>query len=275
MTAVLLGALLHASWNALVRGASDRTLDTALVVGGAGLTAACWLPFAPLPLPQSWPYLAASVVTHLAYFVLVALAYRRGQLSFVYPIMRGSAPAISAAIAALLLNELPSAGGWFGLVLICCGIIVLAADSFRARSFQGSSAVFALMNAAVIVLYTLVDGVGARLSGHPVSYTGWIFLLTAFSLVAISVKRNRVTAARYFRSYWVRGLLGGGCMFGSYGLALWAMTLAPIALIAALRETSVVFAAVIAAAFLGERLTPLRCLSIVIVAAGAFAIKIA
>jgi drug/metabolite transporter (DMT)-like permease len=275
MMAVLLGALLHASWNALVRGASDRTLDTALVVGGAGLTAACWLPFAPLPLPQSWPYLAASVVTHLAYFVLVALAYRRGQLSFVYPIMRGSAPAIAAAVAALLLNELPSAGGWFGLILICCGIIVLAADSFRARSFQGSSAVFALLNSAVIVFYTLVDGVGARLSGHPVSYTGWIFLLTAFSLVAISVKRNRVTASRYFRSYWVRGLLGGACMFGSYGLALWAMTLAPIALIAALRETSVVFAAVIAAAFLGERLTPLRCLSIFIVAAGAFAIKIA
>src|ERR1700704_906659 len=112
MTAVLFGAFLHASWNAIVRGASDGTSSIILVVTGAGLIAACWLPFAPFPAAQSWPNLAASVVVPVAYFVLVAAAYRNGQLSFVYPIMRGSAPAVSAAVAALLLNEIPSAGGW-------------------------------------------------------------------------------------------------------------------------------------------------------------------
>src|SRR6267378_1669811 len=101
MMAVLFGAFLHAGWNALVRGASDGSSSIILVVAGAGLIAACWLPFAPLPAAQSWPYLATSVVVHLAYFALVAAAYRKGQLSFVYPLMRGSAPAVSAAFAAL------------------------------------------------------------------------------------------------------------------------------------------------------------------------------
>jgi drug/metabolite transporter (DMT)-like permease len=274
MMAVLLGALFHAGWNALVRGASDRSLDVVLAVGGAGLITACWLPFAPIPAQQSWPYLITSVVVHNAYFILVALAYRRGQLSFAYPIMRGSAPAISALAAAILLNELPSAGGWLGMLLICCGVMLLAADSWRSRSFQTDSAFSALANAAVIVIYTLVDGVGARLSGHPVSYTGWMFLLTAVSLAAIFFKRDGVNAARYFRCCWRRGLVEGACMFCAYGLALWAMTRAPIGLIAALRETSIVFAAFIAAAFLKESITPMRYLSIFIVIAGTFAIKV-
>lgn len=272
--AVLFGAFLHASWNALVRGASDGTLNIVLVVAGAGLIAACWLPFAPLPATESWPYLAASVIVHFAYFVLVAAAYRKGQLSFVYPIMRGSAPVVSAAVAALLLNEMPSAGGWLGVLLICCGVVLLATDSWRARSFQAASAVFALANAGVIVLYTLVDGVGARLSGHPVSYTGWMILLTALSSTAIFITRDRLDTARYIRRFWLRGLLGGGCMLGSYSLALWAMTRAPIALVAALRETSVIFALVIAATILRERISPLRYASIFIVIAGALAIKI-
>ena len=274
MMAVLLGAVLHASWNALVRGASDRTSDIVLVVGGAGVITACWLPFAPLPEPSSWPYLGVSVVVHVAYFVLVALAYHKGQLSFAYPVMRGSAPAISAAAAALLLNEWPSAGGWLGVLLICGGVIFLAADSRRSKSFHAASAMFALINASVIALYTLVDGVGARLSGHPVSYTGWMFLLTALSLVAISVKRDSVNSARYFQCYWLRGLMGGACTFGSYGLALWAMTRAPIALVAALRETSVVFAAIIAVTFLKEPITGLGYASIFTVCAGAVAIKV-
>lgn len=270
---VLLGALLHAGWNALVRGASDGKLDIILVVAGAGAAAACWLPFAPLPAPQSWPYLGISVAIHVGYFLLVALAYRTGQLSFAYPIMRGSAPAFSAIAAALLLHELPSPSGWLGVFLICCGVILLAADSWRAKSFQGGSALYALATAAAIVFYTLVDGVGARLSGHPASYTGWMFLLTALLLTALSVMRDGVNTALYFRRYWRRGVIGGMGMLASYSLALWAMTRAPIAIVAALREISVVFAVIMAAAFLKERITPMRYLSIVIVIAGAVAIK--
>lgn len=273
MMAVLLGALLHAGWNALVRGASDGALDIILVVAGAGVIAAFWLPFAPVPAAQSWPHLGTSVIIHVVYFRLVALAYRQGQLSFAYPIMRGTAPAISAAAAALLLNELPSPAGWSGVILICCGVILLAADSWRTKSFHAASAMFALATAGVIVTYTLVDGVGARLSGHAASYTGWMFLLTAISLAALSFSHDGAATANYFRRNWRRGLIGGACTLGSYALALWAMTRAPIALVAALRETSVVFALIIAALFLRERISPTRYLSVLVIIAGAVAIR--
>jgi drug/metabolite transporter (DMT)-like permease len=169
---------------------------------------------------------------------------------------------------------MPSAGGWLGVLLICCGVILLATDSWRAKSFHAASAIFALANAGVIVLYTLLDGVGARLSEHPLSYTGWMILLTALASTAIFSTRHRLNTAQYIRRYWLRGLMGGACMLGSYGLALWAMTRAPIALVAALRETSVVFALVIAATLLRERITPMRYASIFIVVVGAVAIKV-
>jgi drug/metabolite transporter (DMT)-like permease len=126
----------------------------------------------------------------------------------------------------------------------------------------------------VIVIYTLVDGVGARLSGHPISYTGWIFFLTAFPLLAASFARQGRKAARNIRLNWGKGLVGGACTLSSYTLALWAITQAPIALVAALRETSVVFGTLIAAGFLKERVSPLRFVSIFIITAGAIAIKV-
>src|SRR5690554_1261717 len=112
MLAVLLGALLHAVWNAMIRGSANRTLDTVLVVAGAGALMIIMLPFVPLPAPASWPYVIASGIIHVAYFLLVAKSYRHGELSFVYPIMRGLAPAVSAIAAALLLAEVPAAAGW-------------------------------------------------------------------------------------------------------------------------------------------------------------------
>ena len=124
MIAVLFGALLHACWNALIRGSTNRTLDTVLVVSGAAVIAVCALPFAPLPAPASWPFLIASGLIHVIYFMLVAQSYRHGDLSFAYPIMRGSAPVVSAVAAALLLTESPSAGGWGG-VLLSSGLTVV------------------------------------------------------------------------------------------------------------------------------------------------------
>lgn len=273
MAVVLFGALLHAVWNALVRAASDKFLNTVLIVGGAGLWTACWLPFAPVPAVESWPYLAASVLIHIAYFSFVALSYRNADLSFVYPIMRGSAPALSAVVVAVVVHESPSPSGWFGVLLISLGIIVLSGDSWRSGSLRFSPTALALTNAGVIVIYTLVDGVGARLSHHPVSYTGWIFFLTAIPLVVVSFAKQYWKAAKHLRLNWGKGLIGGACTLGSYGLALWAMTHAPIALVAALRETSIIFGILIAAVFLKEHVSPLRCLSILAVAAGAIAIK--
>ncbi len=274
MLAVLLGALLHASWNALIRGSTDRTLDTVMVVAGAAVIAAVALPFTPTPSAASWPYLIASGLIHVVYFMLVALSYRHGELSFAYPIMRGSAPVVSAIAAALLLAESPPTGGWLGVLLISGGVMLLAGDSWRSGAFQGRAAIFALATAASIVVYTLVDGVGARLSGHAAAYTGWVFVLTAVPLVMIFLVRDGASTRAYCRQHWRRGLFGGVCTLGAYGLALWAMTRAPIALVAALRETSVIFGALLAVLLLGERLSRTRWAAIAIVTAGAIAIKL-
>lgn len=275
MLAVLLGALLHAAWNALIRGAADRTLDTVLVVCGAGAIMLALLPFAPLPAAASWPYIAASGAIHVAYFLLVAGAYRHGELSFAYPLMRGSAPALSAIAAALLLAEVPSPFGWLGVALICGGMLLLAADAWRKANFHGHAALFAFGTAGIIVVYTLVDGVGVRLSGHAAAYTGWVFLLTALPLLAIFLLRNRAATLAYVQRHWRRGLFGGACTLASYALALWAMTQAPIALVAALRETSVVFGTLLAATLLREKISAARYAAIAVVVAGAAAIKLA
>lgn len=271
---VLLGAGLHAGWNALVRASVHKFFDTALIVTGAAVWTALALPLMPVPAMQSWPYLAASVVIHVVYFSFVAFAYRQGELSFAYPLMRGAAPALSAVAGVLVLHESPSLGGWAGVLLICTGVLVLAADAWRTGTLRVASTLFALANAVVIAIYTLVDGQGARLAGHAFSYTGWMFLLTAPVLLAILAAGQHRGVLEKVRAGWGKGLLGGACTLASYALALWAMTRAPIALVAALRETSVVFGAILAACFLNEPLTRLRCLSIVVVCAGAIAIKI-
>ena len=274
MLAILLGAALHATWNAFVRSAANKFMDTILVLLGMGFWAGCVVPFVPLPSPASWPYLIASIIIHVAYFGLVVLTYRDAELSFAYPIMRGTAPAFSAILAALLLHESPAQLGWMGVFLISCGVVILSLDSWRVGSLKRSSLFLVLLNAGVIVMYTLVDGVGVRLSGNAVSYIGWTFFLPIMFIFLVLLIRWRGPVATYARHHVPRGLIGGACILGSYGIALWAMTRAPIALVAALRETSVLFAMLIATLFLGEQISRWRFISILTISAGAVAIKI-
>lgn len=274
MLVILFGAALHATWNALVRSAPNKFLDTILVLLGMGFWAGCILPFVPIPDTASWPYLIASVIIHVAYFSLVVISYRDAELSFAYPIMRGTAPAFSAILAASLLNESPSLVGWIGVFLISGGVIVLSFDAWRLGSLRRASLFVALSNAAVIVIYTLVDGVGVRLSGNAFSYIGWTFFFPIVPMVAVLLMRWRGAAASYVQQNVARGIVGGACILGSYGIALWAMTRAPIALVAGLRETSVLFGMLFATLFLGERISCWRLLSILAIAGGAIAIKI-
>lgn len=278
MAVVLFSALLHASWNALVRSAADKFDNTVLIVVSAGALAACALPWLAFPAAASWPFLVASVLIHTAYFWLVAFAYRGAGLSFVYPIMRGTAPVFSALVVFALLSESPSFGGWIGLLMICSGVTMLAGDAWRVGNLNTGALWSALLNAAVIVLYTVVDGQGVRLARGAFAYTGWMFALTGVLLLAGSMSiRNRGGTAgivQRMRRHWKSMLLGGACTLGSYTLALWAMTRAPIATVAALRETSVVFAAIIAASLLHEPVSRLRYLSITTVSLGAIAIKL-
>jgi len=274
MLAVLLGAAFHASWNALVKSGLDPLFDTILVTTWITVLMAILLLFLPLPRPDSWWYLIASVLVHIVYYGLLVLAYQGGDLSLVYPVMRGTAPAFTAILAAALLGEQPSWGGWAGILLVSGGVVLLAADSPRSKGVGRTPVVFALLNAGVIVGYTLVDGLGARLSGNAFSYTGWMLLLTgALVFVAALALRGRLVVDHVI-AHWKKGMVGGGCTFASYSLALWAMTRVPIAPVAALRETSIVFSALLAAFVLKEHLTPLRCVSIAVVTIGAIVLKV-
>ena len=275
MAVVLFSALLHASWNALVRSSADKFLSTLHIVCGAGAFAVVLLPGLPLPAPASWPYVVASGLIHVVYFTLVAHAYRGADLSFAYPLMRGTAPALSALAAAWLLGESPSLGGWLGIALICGGVLTLAGSAWRPGGGHLKALASALGNAGVIALYTLVDGLGARGSGHAFSYTAWVFLLTAGLMLGLALVLRGRQLLRPTASAWRNGLLGGAGTLGAYSLALWAMTQAPISAVAALRETSIVFAALIGVLFLKERLRQWRLAAVLLVCAGAAVLKLA
>ena len=274
MLAVIIGAALHASWNALVKSGSDPFLDTVSVATCVAAVTGIVVAFLPVPLEGSWLCLIASVMIHVAYYAFLVLAYRGGDLSLVYPIMRGTAPAFTAVLATALLNEWPTWGGWTGVFLVSGGVLLLTADSPRSKGVRFAPVVFAFLNAGVIVGYTLVDGVGARLSGNAFSYTGWMLLLTGVLVFGISLALRGRQVTDHVLSRWKKGALGGTCTFASYSLALWAMTKAPIAPVAALRESSIIFSALLALFVLKERITTLRYVSIAIVTAGAIAIKV-
>lgn len=269
MLLVLLGALLHASWNAGIRAASDKFVQMVALTVGSALIAAVALPFLPLPAAPSWPFLAASVLAHFIYFTLVARAYARSELSLSYPLMRGAAPLVTALAAVLLLGEPLSGFGWLAVLLLSAGILVLSVE----RTGRGGVS-FALANAGVIAAYTLIDGAGARLAGNAWSYTLWLFLLNAIPFIAwVQLARRAHPAAS--RGVWINGLPGGALALASYGLAIWAMTRAPIPLVAALRETAVIFGLFIGAFALRERSGAARWAATLLVAAGAVMLPLA
>jgi drug/metabolite transporter (DMT)-like permease len=267
--AVLGAALLHAVWNALVKASEDKQLDTYLVAAGSGLLALLLLPFLEPPAAASWPWLAASAAVHILYFVFLAGAYRWGELSYVYPMMRGGGPMIVAASGALVFGEVLRSTEWLGLLLVCSGILAFAAGRHDRRA-----TLFALANAAVIGCYTLIDGAGARASGAPVSYTLWFFAANGAVITTMGLAQRGAAVPAYFRRHWLRGAAGGACALGAYGIALWAMTRAPIALVAVLRETSVIFAAVLGSVLLGEKMTRRRLAATGAVLAGLIALRL-
>lgn len=275
MAVVLGSALLHAGWNALVRSSRDKFLASLHVVCGAAAIAAVLLPGLPLPAAASRPWLLASALIHVVYFTLVARAYHGAELGFAYPLMRGMAPALTALAAALLLGERPAPLGWLGIALICAGVLALAGRAWRGGVSHPAAVLAALANAGVIALYTLVDGQGVRLSGHALSYTGWVFLLTAVPMLGTAALLRGRALLQPPAGAWRTATLGGAGTLAAYSLVLWAMAQAPIALVAALRETSIVFAALMGTLFLGERLGRLRLASTLLVCAGAVLLKLA
>lgn len=269
---VLFGAALHATWNAIIKAGTDKSLDAALVSAGGAVAALPFLALLPLPLSAAWPFIGVSAILQFAYFQLVAAAYRAGDIGLVYPIMRGVAPLLIVASSGYILGETLSGGALIGVMTICAGILTLA---FEARHGSRRAMFLALANACVIASYTYVDGIGARRAGDPISYTLWMALLPPVLLFAWAFsQRGFAAVGRHVRINWWRGLIGGAGSIASYGIALWAMTKAPVAMVAALRESSILFALVISVLVLKERASPWRYVAGGLIAAGVLVLRL-
>jgi drug/metabolite transporter (DMT)-like permease len=275
VTLAVLGAgLLHAGWNALIKsaGGGDPLLDTATIVAGSTLCALVALPFLSVPLAESWPMAAASVVIHFGYYLTLAQAYRTGDLSFAYPLMRGTAPLMVTLLGIVFLRELPSPQVALGIVLICGGIVAIA---FAQRHHHPRAAVdWALGNAGLIGVDTLFDGAGARAAGSALSYVVYLTFFEGLFFLGWLYWRRGTPAVGYVARQWRRGLLGGFCSVAAYGIVLWAMTRAPIAAVSALRETSVLFAAIIGTVLLKEGFGVARLAGAASVVVGVAALKL-
>lgn len=268
--AVLCGAVCHATWNALVKGGGDKMLATAAVAAGGAVLAGLALPFVPLPAPQVWPYLILSAIIQIGYFVLVARAYQAADMSLVYPVMRGTAPLVVALVSSLFLREHFSALSWGGILLLCGGILSMALTGAK----SGRGVQIALINAGVIATYTVLDGIGVRLSGAPHGYTAWIIFLSCLPFAFGVVCLRRADFCAYARQHGRVFIAGGAGTLCSYGLALWAMTQAPFAMVAALRETAILFGLVLSALVLGERVGRGRWLACGLIVAGAVCLRL-
>ncbi len=264
---VLLAALLHASWNALVKGGGDRLVLLALMTGAAGLAGALALPWLPPIRPEVWPFLAATGVVHVAYNLLLLAAYRHGDLSHVYPIARGSAVLLTAAGSLAFVGERLAPTTLAAVGLIAGGVLTLGAEGGQ-RGDRRAAVGFALATGVSIAAYTLLDGLGARRSGSVEAYVAWLFVLNGVALPVLAAVTRRGTLGPTVRANWRAGVGGGLMSMLAYGIALYAMTAAPLAPVAALRETSVLFASVLGVVMLKEPFGGRRVVAAVAVAAG-------
>lgn len=269
---LLFAALLHASWNAIVKAGTDKLYAAISVSGSATLIALILLPFSPQPSVASWPFLVVSCALQVVYTVLVAKTYHVSDMSQTYPLMRGTAPLLVALISVLVLGDTLSWLAWSGIGVICLSILAMALNG---RMQLRKGVWLALLNACFIAGYTLVDGTGVRLSDTALGYTLWTFFMNGFCLLCWAMIARRREASSYLRLHWKKGLFGGVATMGSYGLALWAMTQAPLAVVAALRETSILFGALIAFVLLKERVAGVRIAAALGIAGGAILLRLA
>jgi drug/metabolite transporter (DMT)-like permease len=264
--AVLAAAVTHATWNAIAHGIKDQLLAFGLIGAGGILVAIPLVILSPFPLSACWPYLLASIVIHVFYNLLLMRSYRYGEFGQVYPLARGTSPLVVTVLAAVFAAERPSAAQVAGVLVVSCGLalLVLAGRAGRRAAARGGSGggsgggagrggglgraalVAAVGTGLTIAAYTTVDGLGVRLSGSSVAYIGWLMLLESLCVPAWALaSRRHVLLSGTSRRVLGSGLLAGGLSVLAYGLVLWAQTRGDLAPIAALRETSVIFGAVI------------------------------
>jgi drug/metabolite transporter (DMT)-like permease len=272
LAAVLGAAALHALWNSLVKSASDKFLSSAIVALWCGVAAVMAALVLPRPAGAAFPFIIASALIHIVYFILVGQLYRSADLSVAYPIMRGLAPLIAALIALVTLGEAPPPIASLGVAALVVGVLAMGASGFAHGRINRPTILVALANSAVIAIYSVIDGQGARLSGagsaFAFAYNSWADALTALAYLPIILFLRGRVAVSAFVVDWRRGLVGGLAAFFGYAIVIWAMTRAPIAAIAALRETSIVFAAIIGVVALREPFHAQRAVAVLVILAG-------
>jgi drug/metabolite transporter (DMT)-like permease len=271
---VVLSALMHAGWNVLVKRSQDAQLDSVSFALTASGLAALILPFAPFPQTDCVPWMAASLLMHVGYFISLIEAYRHADLSVTYPLMRGLAPVLVTGLA-FLAGDSVSYGQGMGIALVGIGIVLPAWIGLGRQPKSRMGMFFGILNAVIISLYTLLDGMGVRAAGTAIGYTLWMFFLNGWGILAYTIWQRGAYAVRtHLHAQWRISLLGASLSIGSYGIVLWAMSRAPIASVAALREVSVVFAAVMGAWWLHERMGLPRIIGACLVAGGVIMIKL-
>jgi drug/metabolite transporter (DMT)-like permease len=267
---VLLAAVLHASWNVLVKIGGDRLLVQTTIIGTSSVACALLLPLVGLPQPASWPFIAASVIVHNLYFFFLLRSYAHGDLSQVYPIARGTSPLVVALLAGPLAGERLLASDFAGVMLVTAGIASLA--SGRTAVGDARAVSYALVTGLLIAAFTLIDGIGIRRSGGALSFILWMQALEIVPLGAFVLLFRRDRVAPFLATNGARGVLGGmlgGLMAATaYALVLWAYSRAALAPVSALRETSVVMAALFGAVSLGEPFGTRRVIASVVVVIG-------
>lgn len=263
---VLLAAVLHASWNAMVKANGDRAIVLAGVAFVHFVVGTIMVVLSPMPAPESWPYIFASAVIHYLYYALIFYAYRWGDLSHVYPISRGIAPALVATGAWVFIGETLPTLGFAGLITVTLGILFLTAGK-RVAGTDPRALFAALTTGVIIASYSVVDGIGVRLSDSPTAYIGWLFASELPVTLFILARRRDSLPSLKNKLIWV-GLLGGAFSAAAYGLVIYAATLAPLGGVSAVRESSVIIAALIGVFMFGERPIAKRLIAAVIVAVG-------
>jgi drug/metabolite transporter (DMT)-like permease len=266
LTIVLTAAVLHASWNALVKASKDRSLILAAVAAMHALSGVLLIGIGRPPDPSSWIAILLSTLIHYGYYALLFHAYRLGDLSQVYPISRGLAPALVAFGTFAVIGETLTILGWIGLGAVSAGIGLLALQRGAAHADRRAVGVAVLLGIC-IGAYSVVDGLGVRASQSPIGYLGWLFLFEAPVVLAVLLPRVRRRHMIDWPLFGV-GMVGGAFSVSAYGVVLYAQTIAPIAAVSAVRESSVIIAALIGVLFFGERPWLGRVLAALIVAAG-------
>ena len=273
--AVLGAAMMHAGWNAVVKGGTDPFTSVTQVSLFSGGIALCFLPLVEVPAAVAWPWLTASAAIHTLYRFMLIGAYRAGDMAQVYPIMRGAAPLLTVLATALLIGERVSALGMAAVAALSLGVLLMSLRGGRVGGFEGRAVAMALLSAASTCGYTLADGIGARVNESAPGYALWMFVLNAITMQSIALAMRGWKTYDGMRVHWPVMVGGGAMSMCAYFIVIWAMTHAPIALVAALRETSVLFGSLISIVILKEVMTGWRALASAFVLLGMVLLKMA